>query len=264
MATVDTDLKVIVSKSGETFPYRLESKRKWNVGKRKHSMELTGNVEVVFGDSYAVFPNFDEAKKAVDKMTTKNNGKKAPRSVEHDEQAIRELDIFAHDTSSLYDKRIAIVTAMMKKLRAGKYDHSKAPKAWLNWYTEAAKLYAKEYASPSDWNKIFNMDTRKEAAHHQAAEEYRKMINGEYDYLFENKKAPRKSVTLLKSNPSPEKYHIFTTEKTRVYFWTGKNFDDNRSKAVSFNRETAKAIRDAFKSTHKARKFGIVGKDDAV
>lgn len=78
MATVDTDKKVIIAKNGDAYPYELEKRRQWNVGRRKHVMELTGNIIVKAPGNKYFFKaeSFDAAKKKVDAEIVMKN----PRS----------------------------------------------------------------------------------------------------------------------------------------------------------------------------------------
>lgn len=44
----------IVSPKGVVYPYRLPKRRRWNIGLRKHVMELTGRIEVIFGNGVSL------------------------------------------------------------------------------------------------------------------------------------------------------------------------------------------------------------------
>ena len=46
---------------------------------------------------------------------------------------------------ALYPKRKAVESALQKRMRKGTYDASKAPKLWLYYVTEGARLYFKEW-----------------------------------------------------------------------------------------------------------------------
>jgi hypothetical protein len=46
---------------------------------------------------------------------------------------------------ALYPKRKAVESALLERMRKGTYDASKAPKLWLYYVTEGARLYFKEW-----------------------------------------------------------------------------------------------------------------------
>lgn len=98
------------------------------------------------------------------------NPGKRPRDNANREVA-RELMMYAEQTRELYNMRVSIHKALLKKIRAGTYSESKALIAWGRWFDNAAKLYAKEFASPGDWNRIFSKATRKLAARAYASSE---------------------------------------------------------------------------------------------
>jgi len=76
-----------------------------------------------------------------------------------------ELVLFADNDFNLYrQSTVPIQKNLSKKWKAGKYDHKLAIKLWMNHANRAAKAYAKEFASASEWNTIFSVKDRKEAA----------------------------------------------------------------------------------------------------
>ncbi len=82
-----------------------------------------------------------------------------------DKHAATELVLFAENDEPLYrQQRRPIELNLVKKFKAGKYDRALAVKLWMYLMDSAAKKYAKEFASPSDWNKIFTPATRRMAA----------------------------------------------------------------------------------------------------
>lgn len=98
-----------------------------------------------------------------------------------DHQAARELDLYAENEGALYGQRMAIIESIKRKIKAKKYNPALAPKLWAYWYEAAAKRYAKEFASPGDWSRMFTKATRDHAAKERAADEYRLILQGEYD-----------------------------------------------------------------------------------
>lgn len=99
-----------------------------------------------------------------------------------DHQAARELDLYAE--SALHGMRMAIIANLKRKIKAGKYSAAAAPKAWAPWFEAAAKRYAKEFGTPGvsgEWSRMFPKPTRDHAAKERAADEYRAILDGEYD-----------------------------------------------------------------------------------
>jgi hypothetical protein len=86
-----------------------------------------------------------------------------------DEHAKNELDLYAENTSELYNQKKAILAAIKKRIDKGTYDHSLAPKLWGYWVTEAARRYQKEFGSGSP---IFSKATR-DALAVELADRYR-------------------------------------------------------------------------------------------
>lgn len=76
----------------------------------------------------------------------------------------RELALYAVNDSTCYAQACAIIESLQKKIKAGKYDESKAQKAWYNLAMFAAKQYAAEFDMPRNWNKLFSVADRKLAA----------------------------------------------------------------------------------------------------
>ncbi len=73
----------------------------------------------------------------------------------------RELEIYATNTGKLHEMRIVpVIESLKKKARRGLYDSKKAADAFFPIATDAAKMYAKEFASAMDWNQIFDVTAR--------------------------------------------------------------------------------------------------------
>jgi len=64
-----------------------------------------------------------------------------------DMTAARELDLFIENTGELYPMKQAIIKNLQRKRAKGKYDKTKAPKAWQHWVDRGAKQYQKEFGS---------------------------------------------------------------------------------------------------------------------
>jgi hypothetical protein len=92
-------------------------------------------------------------------MATRKKQRKTLRTIKKkmaDETAKRELDLFIENTGELYPMKQAIIANLQKKRAKGKYDASKAPKAWQYWVDRGAKQYEKEFGG----SKAFDKATR--------------------------------------------------------------------------------------------------------
>lgn len=82
-----------------------------------------------------------------------------------DLEAARELELYAENTREIYDRwTMPTVDNLTRKYKRGQYDKEKAVKAWEYVAEYAAKMYAREFASPSAWYVIFNAATRRAVA----------------------------------------------------------------------------------------------------
>lgn len=82
-----------------------------------------------------------------------------------DRDAARELELYTENASAIYERcTMPTVENLRKKYARGQYDKTKAVKAWEYVAEAAAKMYAREFASPSAWYVIFNAATRRAVA----------------------------------------------------------------------------------------------------
>lgn len=82
-----------------------------------------------------------------------------------DKSAAVELELYTENTRQIYDLHtMPTIENLRRKHSKGKYDKIKAVKAWEYVAEAAAKMYAKEFASPSAWYTIFNAATRRAVA----------------------------------------------------------------------------------------------------
>lgn len=82
-----------------------------------------------------------------------------------DFEAVRELELYAENTSSIYHNHtMPVVTNLKKKYEKGIYDKEKAVKAFEYVAEAAAKLYHKEFGCGCRWYDTFNKATRQETA----------------------------------------------------------------------------------------------------
>lgn len=80
-----------------------------------------------------------------------------------------ELVIFIDNDGDLYQQRGEPIRAnLSKKFREGNYIHSEAVKLWKYLADDGAKKYAKENATAAQWNRIFSVADRNEAAQEMA------------------------------------------------------------------------------------------------
>ena len=91
----------------------------------------------------------------------------------------RELTLYIENTGRLYRSSIRpIILNLAKKYAKGTFETEKAIKTFYNLATEGAKMYAKEYATATEWNQIFSVADRKATAC-ALLEGYFENINGE-------------------------------------------------------------------------------------
>ena len=74
-----------------------------------------------------------------------------------DEHAKTELDLYAENTSELYNQKKSILANLARKSKKGVYDPTKAAKLWGYWVESASKRYRKEFGGGPD---MFNKPTR--------------------------------------------------------------------------------------------------------
>ena len=74
-----------------------------------------------------------------------------------DPVAMHELELYAENDGDLYrQSRLPIIKNIQRKLKSNKYKHELAPKLWGYYVENAAKKYAREFASsPAEWKNMF-------------------------------------------------------------------------------------------------------------
>ena len=128
----------------------------------------------IFEDGFLSFENAVDMRKT---FTEKTEIKKEIVKESSDDTAKDELRLFIDNDSDIYKRSVMpAVENMKRKIANGKFDPSKAPKLWLYVVDAGAKKYAKEFANPSDWNKMFAKDVRMELSS-DLAEYYTEEIN---------------------------------------------------------------------------------------
>lgn len=99
-----------------------------------------------------------------------------------DDHAVDELKLFIENDQELYKRQLVpIVKNIQKKMKSGKYDHSKAPKLWMYLVDAGAKKYIKEFGDQSQMG--FPKQVRMEVAQ-QLADEYKEEIEAQDGEMF--------------------------------------------------------------------------------
>ena len=96
----------------------------------------------------------------------------------YDKDAATELSLYIDNDSYMYNRQKAFVDNVKRKIKAGKYDPSKAGKLWSYYVEEGAKRYMKEIAGGGSVSSVFNKETRNVLAEEYAEEAYRQILNG--------------------------------------------------------------------------------------
>ena len=122
---------------------------------------------------------YDKYKEEPNQM---NSGKEVAvdEGYETDEDAKTELALYMDNEYSIYNQKKSIIANLMRKMKSGKYDPILAPKLWAYWVESGAKAYAKEFATPGEWSKMFPKPLRDALAAELAKDEEEKIKNGEY------------------------------------------------------------------------------------
>ena len=96
-----------------------------------------------------------------------------PAGAKADSVAAHELALYTLNTGNLYTQQAQpIIRNLAKKIKAGKYDPSKALILWGHLAERGAREYGREYGSTvGDWKMLFPPVTRKLAAK-ELAEHY--------------------------------------------------------------------------------------------
>lgn len=83
-----------------------------------------------------------------------------------DNDAVRELELYAENTRQVYDACLTPTIAhLQKKYKKGVYDKGKACKAWEHVAEYAAKMYYKEFCENGmEWYNVFPAAERRECA----------------------------------------------------------------------------------------------------
>jgi hypothetical protein len=96
----------------------------------------------------------------------------------------KELILYIESDNQLYTSRVLpIYKNLSKKKLKGVYDPKLAVKLFMYLVDEGAKKYAKEHATPAQWNTIFPRMVRLEAAEYLETVFEDKFQNKEFDFM---------------------------------------------------------------------------------
>lgn len=98
-----------------------------------------------------------------------------------DKDALRELSLYLDNEGRLYKSKQNIITNILRKQKADKYDPKQAPKLWAYWVDEGATMYAREFGG--DPKTLFPRQLRQELAEELAKGEGKRIQEGEYSHL---------------------------------------------------------------------------------
>lgn len=99
----------------------------------------------------------------------------------YDRHALRELELYMENESSLYRQKQSIIENIKRKMKSGRYNSGLAPKLWMYWVDAGAKAYAKEHGGPgARVRDMFPKDLRMALAQEFAKDYEEQIKNGEY------------------------------------------------------------------------------------
>ena len=85
----------------------------------------------------------------------------AEKAKDANEHEAYELYLYAINTAEPYHRLVDPTTkSLARHAKRGKYDKKRAVVAWKRVVDETAKLYAKDFAHESDWNRTFSVADR--------------------------------------------------------------------------------------------------------
>lgn len=142
------------------------------------SVWIAGRLVTYFGSKYEDRRVFDFAHYEKEEPMRRN-----ARGGTLDETAADELKLYIDNTSELMGPRSqgeSIRQNLLRKLKRGTFDLDRSVQLWMYLVESGAKLYAKEFAEPRDWNRMFSVPTRKAVARELAQEFYTEAKLGNY------------------------------------------------------------------------------------
>ncbi len=98
---------------------------------------------------------------------------------------VRELQLFIENDGALYRQQYQpILKNLALKKARGVYDSAKAAKLFGYLVDAGAKKYAREFASPGEWNRMFTVADRKEVARNLTRDFETEHDLGNYKHLL--------------------------------------------------------------------------------
>lgn len=186
----------------------------------------------------------------------------------------QELVLFIENDGDLYRQRtVPIMKNLANKAAQGKYDHGKSIKLWMYLMDDGAKRYAKEFATPAEWNKMFSVSARKEAAKAFADDFEANWKAGEYRYYLTKTSAKKLAGDGTKNRvmgskgtyPAPrasrpnvaKTYHVYLGgKKIDTVFFTGYTADEVRKSLINHDGYDPAITVTVRRSTKKANRSG--------
>ena len=174
VAVFASDMATKVSSEGSTFGSDTKRDPEYKANKSKAVALAKMAIQAAKNESVEETSE-DESMEAVDPMASYEKSmssligeEEISEDVDLSDEA-HELVLFGENDYDLYRQRtVPIQKNLTKKFAKGVYDPELAQKLWMYWATDAAKRYANEHSTGDDWNRIFSVAVRKEAAQYMA------------------------------------------------------------------------------------------------
>ena len=138
---------------------------------------------------------------------------------------VYELKLYIENDADLYRQKIVpIVKNIQRKMKSGKYDHSKAPKLWMYLVDEGAKKYSKEFPGVKFDKKV------KQKVAQEFADEYKEEISENFEEFMEVRDKSKGDWTKLPDNfwvlidrSKGKMGEVIKTGKTKPKFTSSKS-----------------------------------------
>jgi len=93
----------------------------------------------------------------------------------------RELLLYIKNDGKYRQQLQPIIKKIQRKIKNKTYNYKLAHKLWLHLVDNGAKKYAKEFATPKEWSKIFPPAIRKKVASYMADEYFERIKSGNFN-----------------------------------------------------------------------------------
>lgn len=138
-----------------------------------------------------------------------------------DQDLKNEIAFYMDNEGSLLNKKKAVLTGLLRKMKAGSYDHNQAKKAWEGFVDAGVQSYAREFKEDP---KGIPEQLKKALAKDIADSEKAAIENGEYDHLKTASEEPAAAAAPIPQEPAPSAdlvnnltTHKLGTEKVMDY-----------------------------------------------